>query len=432
MEPYVRSGAAVGLRWAAVGVGLLAVHWGVSLGVRPVLAYGLAHLAVLGLLWLTPRLAVGQVSFRRAMSPGACEEDLVPVRFELRNEGRWPLFQPELADRFTPDELPRRLVGVSPLLPARSRAEASYQGRCSAKRGVYAIGPATLHLSCPLGLFGVGLREEQPRSLTVYPALVDAAGLLEGGGGAPGEGGRAPREVGAGDVALAVREYRPGDALRRIHWPSSARRGRLSILDYERQVVRQAAIFLDLSRASLRGLGRQSTLEVAVRTAASVAQAHLAQGDRVSLEGEDLHVPAGRGDAHLCELLARLALAKPSGRRRLSSVLRERAPSLRGGQAVVVVVAEAQADQDDLLEVCSGLLARGCRLTVLLLDPASFPLLREQSRELAERSAYALADALLGRGARVHLLRAGQALGEALNAPYAGRPKITIAPEMLG
>jgi uncharacterized protein (DUF58 family) len=419
-EPSTR-----GLRWGAIGVGLLGVLWGASLGVRPVLAFGIAQLCVLTLLWLYPRVARRSVSLERTMTAGACEEDLVPVRFALRNRGRLPLVVPEVLDRFTPDKVPRRVAFVHPLLSSRSQATARYDGECTGKRGQYPIGPAVLHLTCPTGLFSATVSEQRAAQLTVYPSLEALPELASGSGAQAAYGGAARRQAGEGDLPLMAREYRAGDSLRRIHWPTTARRGRLTILEYEQQHSRQVAICLDLSKASLRGLGRQSTLEVAVRVAAAVAGRILDQGDRVSLHGSGprpIDVPPGRGTAQLCRVLAVLATARPNGDVPLSRALEAWAPRFARGQTVLVVVADT--DDEALPRVTSELAAGHHQVIAVLLDPSTFPLLTERS---APRLTFGeVADAFLAQGATVYVVRGAQSLGEAFLAPYGGRARVRV------
>jgi uncharacterized protein (DUF58 family) len=422
-----------GVRLGAIGVGLLGVLWGVSLGVRPVLAFGIAQLTVLALLWLYPRVAGRSVTLERTMTTGACEGDWVPVSFQITNAGPLPLVVPEVEDRFTPDKAPKRFSFVHPLLGARTSTAARYKGECYAKRGLYPIGPARLHLTCPLGLFGAQVREAQPAALTVYPNLEAITEIAYGSSQQAGYGGSARREAGDGNLSLAVREYRAGDSLRRIHWPTSARRGRLTILEYERHLTRQMGIFIDLSRGSLRGLGRQSTAEVAVRVAAAVAGQTLNAGGRVSLHARgrrSVDIPAGRGNAQLCRILAELATVRPDGELPLSEILEARITSLARRQAVLCVIAPGD-DAQRVLALGSGLRERGHPFLAVLLDPSSFPLLREEQAPQLTPSFAQLKESCLAHGATVYVVRAAQTLLDAFHTPYSGRPRVRITKRML-
>lgn len=86
----------------------------------------------------------------------------------------------------------------------------------------------------------------------------------------------APR-AGAGSEMLGVREYRPGDSLRRIHWRSSARHGELVVREYEPPGLRTLAILLDPAPPSTE------LADQVARIAASEAWDCLRDGGRVAL-----------------------------------------------------------------------------------------------------------------------------------------------------
>lgn len=86
----------------------------------------------------------------------------------------------------------------------------------------------------------------------------------------------APR-AGSGTEIFGVREYRPGDALRRIHWRSTARRGELIVREFEPPGVQNLGIFLDSSPSSI------DAADQIARLAASEAWDCLGAGGRVTL-----------------------------------------------------------------------------------------------------------------------------------------------------
>jgi uncharacterized protein (DUF58 family) len=119
----------------------------------------------------------------------------------------------------------------------------------------------------------------------------------------------APR-AGAGTELFGVREYRPGDSLRRIHWRSSARHGELVVREFEPPGVQTLGIFCDSNPA---------TAEVAdqvARIAASEAWDCIRNGGRVMLWGQGL-APSAPGEARsfwaALEWLARYPLSALSG-----------------------------------------------------------------------------------------------------------------------
>jgi uncharacterized protein (DUF58 family) len=84
-----------------------------------------------------------------------------------------------------------------------------------------------------------------------------------------------------GTEFAGTRPYRPGDPARRVHWPTTLRRGHLHV----RQGVGEYAVDLVLVVDGFADVGPagRSSLDVAVRGALGVAQALLRQRDRVGL-----------------------------------------------------------------------------------------------------------------------------------------------------
>lgn len=91
----------------------------------------------------------------------------------------------------------------------------------------------------------------------------------------------APR-AGSGTELFGVREYRPGDSLRRIHWRSSARHGELVVREYEPPGVQTLGIFCDPAPRGVEGADQVA------RIAASEAWDCVRSGGRVVLWGPGL------------------------------------------------------------------------------------------------------------------------------------------------
>jgi uncharacterized protein (DUF58 family) len=110
------------------------------------------------------------------------------------------------------------------------------------RRGPVAARGWRIHTSDPLGFFR-GLRPTPDSEIAlILPRFASLAGRRE------------PRELeaslpvpraGSGNELFGIREYRPGDSLRRIHWRSSARHGELVVREYEPPGVQSLAICLD-------------------------------------------------------------------------------------------------------------------------------------------------------------------------------------------
>ena len=113
-----------------------------------------------------------------------------------------------------------------------------------------------------------------PRPLAVGPRPLAPHHSFPELFGAWGEG--APRPAPVGDVIRGVRDYVPGDPVRRVHWPSSARRGDLVVKEVEEPGAPRLVVVLDLGGGAAAG-------EQAAARAAWYAYEALGRGYEVML-----------------------------------------------------------------------------------------------------------------------------------------------------
>lgn len=149
-----------------------------------------------------------------------------------------------------------------------------------ARRGRWPLGPALVHSSDPFGLIWADTSVGGAELIPVWPPTVDlsaTAGALMGHADRVVLGARTPS---ADDSSL--RDYREGDDLRRVHWPSSARRGTMLVRSDERAGRRPATVIMDLPRDA-------AALEWSITAAASIAISVLDSGHPVRLLGAGLH-----------------------------------------------------------------------------------------------------------------------------------------------
>src|SRR5207244_6621366 len=162
---------------------------------------------------------------------------------------------------------PARLVLTG--LPGRNDQRVRYTIPCRT-RGRFSIGPLTLTLSDPFALTRIELTYDERDEVMVLPEVEKLDTGLPSPLGA-GRGRSLSRVLlPSGEDFYTMREYQIGDDLRRIHWPSVARRGRLMIRQDEASRRGTAAIFLD-TRVSALGASGDPAFERAVSAAASMS-----------------------------------------------------------------------------------------------------------------------------------------------------------------
>ncbi|MBH0129480.1 DUF58 domain-containing protein [Salinibacterium sp. NK8237] len=126
----------------------------------------------------------------------------------------------------------------------RSAAQLSYT-LTPATRGVFEIGPLMLEASDPLQLAWGGWNVGSETPLVVTPQVVQLASTVLLAQSGDGEARVVQRRAAGDDDDAMTREYRRGDAMRRVHWKASARHGSLMVRQEEQHSYPQARIIVD-------------------------------------------------------------------------------------------------------------------------------------------------------------------------------------------
>lgn len=123
----------------------------------------------------------------------------------------------------------------------------------------------------PRAVWGTGLEEAGATGFTVLPRPLGVS-LPEAGAAATESGERAARRSFAAGSAWSggVREYAPGDPLRRIHWKAAAHAGSLRTKETEPQAVGRLCIALDACAEAVRGPGGSAAFDAVVEAAAGL------------------------------------------------------------------------------------------------------------------------------------------------------------------
>lgn len=247
----------------------------------------------------------------------------------------------------TPGQLPGRSAGstravafpLEALAPDRLR-QITY-AVVPTRRGRYEIGPGGTVITDPFSLARAPDRPLGRSTLLVFPAVEVLTGLPGGAPAALTGGPQPPAPTGGGDDFFTLREYQPGDDIKKIHWRTTARQGQMMVRQEDRPAEARAMVLLDDRRSVHARRGRASSFEACVSSAASlvchIASRGLAVG--LLLASENLSDPpaAARGSTHVQSLMRRLALVRPVDRGDLAGALRIlRSPETAAGMLLVV------------------------------------------------------------------------------------------------
>lgn len=338
-------------------------------GVR--LAYSLFYALVLLLAvsYLWSRLAGEQLLVERESPEGQCQVgDEFEERFHVANRSWIPIPFVEISDY-------SNVAGYRPdrAFALKGRKSRRWTSRGQFKqRGLFTFGPIELRYGDPFGLFPRTLRVPNSRSVVVYPQLRPVGQLDALASRSAGDEHLFGRILDIPPNATTIREYVPNDSVKRIHWPSSARLGRLMSRSFETREGGDSWLVLDLDPKVHVGEGPESTLEYGISLAASIADAGLRRGTAIGLAANDRGltiIEAARGDQQRNKLLEFFTLAQADGTVSLATLLTSPAQRLRQRGGLIVVTASAD---ERWVEALLDLGIRGQSSLVIYLDPSSF------------------------------------------------------------
>jgi uncharacterized protein (DUF58 family) len=315
--------------------------------------------AVFGIAWLWNRSSINHLSYRRWIQyrrafPGESVDctleienrKLLPLGW-LVTEDRWPMpVAPEEEGLVTNSQGTEE--GIIRLVLAmrwfhRIRRNLPLKFR---QRGIYTIGPVKVLSGDPFGIFEKRQEVANTHRLVVFPK-VDRSQDVTLNPEDPFGSRKTNRRL-FEDISrpMGVRDYRPEDGFRRIHWPATARVGNLQTRVFQPISGLDLIICLNIATFDPHWLGvRPKLLETLISTAASLIYQTFGMGYRVGLisnggiayAGRAFRVPPGRSPKQLPILLEALAGVTPVAIAPFSRFLVSNAPNLEYGSTLVIV-----------------------------------------------------------------------------------------------
>jgi uncharacterized protein (DUF58 family) len=221
--------------------------------------------------------------------------DTIDVTLTIENRKPLPLPWCQIVDEMAEALQVKKLKAVPAAAPERSllthtfslwayqRVRRRYQMQALG-RGAYRFGPMTLRATDPFGILTREAHLEAPAAIVVHPLVVplERFGLPAL---APFGDRKSPRRLLEDPLRMSgIRDYIPGDELRRIHWKATAHTGGLQSKIYEPSTSHTVAIFLDVRTLSPTLMGYDPALaELHICAAASVANWAIGAGYAVGM-----------------------------------------------------------------------------------------------------------------------------------------------------
>jgi uncharacterized protein (DUF58 family) len=314
------------------------------------------------------RTLADKLRLRREMRFGWAQVgDRLEERFTLQNQNWLPAPWVEVIDHSTlPNSQGSRVTGIG----GDSENHWTTQSVCT-QRGLFTLGPTSLNLTDPLGIYQVQIEDQHSTSIMVTPPIVPLPTIEVAPGGRSGEGKPRVNALERTVSASSVRNYLPGDSLHWIHWPTTAHRDEFFVRLFDGSPSADWWILLDTDYRVQSGQGPDSTLEHAITLAASLADRGLRTRHAVGLAaGGDppVWLPPQEGDGHRWAILRALALVAAA--QSTFDQFLERLQSSFGKYASLILITPNVSS--NWLKTLLPLIWAGAAPTVLLLNPLSF------------------------------------------------------------
>jgi uncharacterized protein (DUF58 family) len=375
--------------WLPLGIALLLVGYFAESG--PLLGLGLFVLLAGGLSRLWADRALDRVTFERLLPetrsfPG----ETIRLTYRLTNAKAVPLPRLEMRDQL-PEELSPAGMELKPSgnpgtnsyhrtthLAWNERVRWSLDLPCP-RRGYYRLGPARLRSGDGFGLFVRERDEPDMAGIVVYPRTRALSDL-----GLPavrplGER-RGRARIFEDPLRIAgLRDYEPGDSLRRIDWKATARRGRLQSRVYEPSATQLLVVALNVDTTEHSWEGYvPPVLEASIAAAGSIAQWAHQSGYAVGLlangslpeSSARLVIPPARSPDQLLRILEALGGIEPMTMVSLSDLVEREGPRLPVGATFAVVTSLMP---EALAAALQRRRARGQEVVVISMVEADWP-----------------------------------------------------------
>ena len=378
-----------------LGLGVYIAAW--AFGSKPLYPVATGLLLVVAVAWIWVRLANRPFRVRRGWGDSEhLEGDDVPVVVELDGSASVPPAAATLVERIG------RLGEQRHGLRRNGRRLSVRYVLERLPRGRYAFEDVRVEIADPFGLETVALSLPAPGALLVYPRLARLEGLFSETGAHSHDGRRLLLRRHSGFELHGVREYEQGESLRRVHWRSTARRGRLMVKELEDAPRDEIAVLLDADASAVVA----ESFDVQVRAAGSILESYVRRGRRAVLVVNSEHRDVQQVHSAAADwrrALELLAAAEPTGRAPVRHLLAEQdGPAARALELALVTARLEPVLVDRLVQRA---LARR-RVSLVYVDPASFNGAARRLEPLLLR--------LNAAGIPVAVVRAGDDLAAAL------------------
>ncbi len=369
-----------------IRLAILMIFFGAVLDSPSLIVLAALLLTVIPIAWAWNRVSLWRVTYDRVLSEHRVfvgetvdlsvrvqNRKLLPLTW-VRVDDQFPSILPPINKPLTPSHIP--LTGYltqRAAIGGYERARWDYQIKCE-HRGYFTLGPARLKSGDVFGLFEQNRTSPRTDRVIVYPRLL------------PMENWGLPPKDPLGDVKAhlplfddptrprGVRDYRPDDSPKHIHWRLTARRGALQVKLYDPTITYEWVLFVNVATFPQPWEGVNSDLlERVISLAASIANYASEHKYAVGMmangtwpdSDQRLKILPSRNPDHLRHILEALAAVTSFVTIPIETLLRTETTKLSWGATLAMITGVVT---EELLAEMVRLREAGRRLALISLD----------------------------------------------------------------
>jgi uncharacterized protein (DUF58 family) len=320
--------------------------------------------------WRVVTLMLRRVRLERPLPQRVSAGQVLHVPVSIQNDRQWlsswtVVVEDRIrrVDRAERDGVTRVRV-MAPRIAPRHSWSAGYEALLS-RRGRYRFGPLRVSTRFPLGLAKASFTQQEEATLLVCPRLgqLTPQWLHVTGRDQHGDRRNAQQHGFLEGDYYGLREWRPGDSKRWIHWRTSARLGKLAVRQFERQRQRDVAVVLDLWQDNAPARPAKPVVETAVSFLATAVANLAGHGEThavIAVAGRQQRLWASSASTVLThEVWDHLALAQGAADAPLAELLPRVRQQARPDTPLIVISTRAASEVQQLPATAATAGSRG-------------------------------------------------------------------------
>jgi uncharacterized protein (DUF58 family) len=351
-----------------VGTGLGAVF-----GSRASLIFLLALIIMgLALYFISRRIAEG-IEIKRIAPAVAHEKSGIAITYECWNGANFPAFVVEAADNFTGYSNRRIDIGPFESIGSYSLEKMTVNVLCDGGMGVHTLGPLTLLVHDPLGIFQFVVTFDGTVEVKVLPMVSDVARIpVYAAIDSYQYGIYESHKRGTSVNFRGVREFTFGDSKKHVAWRASAKHCKMLVKDFERQVNSNVAIFLNMGAGMHIGDSKSSTWEKAKSICISVLMQQVKLRNSVSVYSQHFNTLEVYGEQSLASAIGQILPLEPHQKDDFFQSLQDFLKNLSPSSTAIIITPSIIRDLAMLPDALKSFKLRNVEVIFVLVNTHTF------------------------------------------------------------